>query len=197
MADNKVTFGLKNVHLWEMTDDGTAVSYGDVIPWKGATEISLDPAGDRTDDYADDSLWYSIDNNQGFTGKLTFKMAPYEVTSVIVGDFKDENGVIAQSLYQGKPVAMAFEFQGDKKATRHILYNVQFSRPGEGSSTKSDKLETGNLEFDFTAGLDPYLEVAKSKSSLDTTQEAFDAWYEKPYRVTKNAFGGSTTPPAG
>jgi phi13 family phage major tail protein len=195
MADNKVTFGLKNVHIWEMKDDGTEVTYGAVIPWKGATEISLDPAGDRTDDYADDGLWYSIDNNQGFTGKLTFKQVPYEVSSLIVGDFKDENGVIAQSLNQGKPVAIAFEFQGDKKATRHIIYNVAFSRPGEGGTTKADKLETASFEFEFTAGIDPYLDVAKAKSSPDTTAEAYGAWYDKPYRVSSKAFAG-TTPPA-
>ena len=47
MADNKVIFGLKNVHYSVITEDaetGGAI-YGAPIPLKGATEISLDPKG--------------------------------------------------------------------------------------------------------------------------------------------------------
>lgn len=181
--DNKVTFGVKNVNIHPITDSGTTITYATAIPWLGATEMSLDPAGDRLDDYADNGLWFSMDNNQGFTGKFSVKQCPYDIASVILGDLRDSNGVIAQSVNPGKSVAVTFQFEGDKKATRHILYNVIFSRTGEAGTTKSDKLETATLEFDFTAGLDPYLEVAKAKTDSETKADAYENWFKTPYRV--------------
>lgn len=180
--DNKVTLGLKRVTLAEVTDSGTAITYGTPVPFKGAVSISLDPKGDKTDEYADDGLWYSSDNDQGFTGKLQMEHLPYEVSSLILGDLKDDNGVIVQSQQAGKTVAMMFEFDGDKKAVRHVLYNVTFSRPSEGSTTKGEKSDLNKVELEFTAALDPYLGKAKSKTDPDTNAATYDAWYDAPYR---------------
>lgn len=191
--DNKVTYGLKNVHVHTFTDDGNDITYGASIPWRGAVNITLTAAGGLVTDYADDGIYNSFDNNQGFTGKFSVKQLPFEIASIILGDVKDSKGVIAESLKQGKPVALSFEFIGDAKAVRHILYNVSFSRPGVTGDTKSDKTATQTNELDFTAGIDPYLEVAKAKTSPDTDQTVYDAWFETPYRIS-GTFSGTTTP---
>ena len=50
----------------------------------------------------------------------------------------DDNGALVWPLAIRAPFGMAFEFQGDKKATRHILYNVTASRPGMEGETKGE-----------------------------------------------------------
>ncbi|MDR3241808.1 MAG: phage tail protein [Lactobacillaceae bacterium] len=187
MTENKVQYGLNNMTIIPFTDSGTDIVYKKAIPYKGAVSISLDPAGDVTSEYADNGLWFQLDNNQGFTGKMSMENLPLEVSTIILGDVADDNGVIAQSKVPGESVAIAFQFQGDKKATRHILYNVGFKRAAEGSATKADKLEIKNFEFEFTAGLDPYLEVAKAKTNPDTAETVYENWFTTPYRPTFSA----------
>lgn len=184
MAENKVQYGLKNVYVHRFTDDGTQITYETAIKYPGAVNLSLDAAGDKTDFYADNGIYWSGDNNQGFTGKLEMANMPYEISNIVLGDVRDDNGVIAQSLQQGKAVALTFEFDGDQKATRHILYNVTFARPSEAGATKSDKLDVQTKEFDITAALDPYLEIAKSKTDSKTDSKIYDDWHSKPYRPT-------------
>jgi phi13 family phage major tail protein len=181
---NKVMFGIKNVHIHPFSDDGAAINYDTALNWPGTVTLTLDPAGDRTDFYADNGLYFSQDNNQGFTGKIESALMPFEISSVVLGDRRDDNGVIAQSIANGEPVAVTFEFDGDKKATRHILYNVSFSRATEEGETKSDKADVKTSEFSITAALDPYLEIAKAKTDEATDQATYDAWYTTPYRVS-------------
>ncbi|MFP7467576.1 major tail protein [Weissella cibaria] len=184
MAENKVQFGLKNVYVHPFTDDGTQITYDTAIKYPGAVNLSLDAAGDKTDFYADNGIFWSGDNNQGFTGKLEMANMPYAISSIVLGDLRDDHGVIAQSLRQGKAVALTFEFDGDQKATRHILYNVTFARPSEAGATKSDKLDVQTKEFDITAALDPYLEIAKMKTDSETDAETYAAWHTTPYRAS-------------
>ena len=56
---NKVKFGLSNVHIAPITYSGSTVTYGTIFDLKGAVNLSLDPAGESADFYADNTKYFS------------------------------------------------------------------------------------------------------------------------------------------
>jgi len=178
MAENKVQFGLKNVHIAEATDDGVNLTYAE--PWRlrGAVEISLDPSGETNPFYADDTDFYDAVSNQGYTGKLTIATLTDQFREKILGDKYDDNGLLVESNSNKQSnFAMMFEFDGDQTQTRHVLYNVSATRPSLGGKTKEDKTEPDTQELEFTASPDPYTGQPKAKTTAKTPQAIFDKWY--------------------
>lgn len=187
VADNKVMFGLKNVTLFPLTDDGSKITYSTPVKFRGAVSLGLDPEGDKIEFEADNQVYYTADNNQGFSGKLEMALMPFEVSTIVLGDVRDTNGVILQSAKAGQAVGMAFEFDGDVKATRHILYNVTFSRPSENGETRGKKGDVKGTEFEINAALHPYFNIAKAKTDATTNDTAYQTWYTKVYEPTMQA----------
>lgn len=180
--EQKVEFGLKNVHYAPITDDGSKLTYGVPIALKGAVEISIDPEGDSNPFYADDSTYHTSVSNQGYSGKLTIARLTDEFRTTILGDTIDDKGVLIEHAdAQPKPFALLFEFSGDKKATRHVLYNVTVQRPSDGSKTKEDKIDPNTQELEFTAAIDPYTQVPKAKTTQDADATVYDSWYTTVY----------------
>jgi phi13 family phage major tail protein len=157
-TENKVEFGLKNVHYAIATDDGTKITYGEVQALPGATEISIDPEGDTSDFYADNTKYYTSVSNQGYSGKLTLARVPDAFAVAVLGEKKDETTGMQTDDTSSNPkqIALMFEFDGDKNATRHSLFYVTVTRPSIGSKTKEDKVEVNTTELSFTAAPDPY-----------------------------------------
>lgn len=166
-AENKVDFGLKNGHYAPVIDDGEKLTYGEFKPLKGSTEISIDPEGDSNDFYADDTKYFTAVSNQGYSGKLTVARLNDEFFRDVFGEKKDETTGLQydDTQVQPKKIALAFEFDGDIKQTRHVLYYVTCTRPSFGSSTKEDKIEPNTQELEFTAGPDPYKDRSKAKAN--------------------------------
>ena len=113
---NKVKFGLKNVHVWPITnEDSEKVEYGEVINVPGAVELTLDASGDSMEFYADDTIYYSQYANNGYEGSLTIALIPEDFEVKIMDNLKDKNGAIVENKNaKPKNYAMAFEFDGDK-----------------------------------------------------------------------------------
>lgn len=183
---NKVQFGVSNLHYFEVTDTGEQLKFGEAYRLPGATELELDPEGDLVKFYADNIVYYTSNNNQGYSGKLSIAMTTEDFEALAFGTEKDENGIVTENINnKGKNLALAFEFDGDKKATRHILYNVTFSRPKISSETKSEKSEPKAIELEFTLMPDPYTGKVKSKTTSTTSENVYNNWY--------TAVGGITT----
>lgn len=194
--ENKVQFGIKGIHFFQATDNGSALTYGESNALPGATELELDPEGDMIKFYADNLVYYSAPNNQGYTGKMSVANVTEKFEELAFGTEKDDKGLITENVdSKGSQLAVAFEFDGDAKATRHVLFNVTFSRPKISSETKTEKAEPKALELEFTAMPDPYTGNVKTKTSGSTSTEVYDAWYtnvagEKP--ATPPTEGGET-----
>ena len=107
----------------------------------------------------------------------------YEREQGILKETKDANGVLVETNKDVDPVyfALLFEFDGDKKAIRHVLYNCSVSsRPTLKSSTKEDTIEPGTETLSLSA--DPREDgLVKAKSGDDTTAEAYNNWYNQVY----------------
>lgn len=183
MADkeNKVNFGVKNVTLFPVNDTGTAITYEEAVKWPGAVSIELDPNGDMIELYADDMLYYLAQNNQGYNGKLEMVSIQSKIAQLILGEEVDKAGFQTETT-RAKPgaVGMAFEFDGDVKATRHLLFNVQFSRPNVAGDTKTDKVDPKTSELEFKATPNPYTDQVKTKSTPAMAAELYEAWYTTP-----------------
>ena len=185
---SKVKFGLKNAHyaLATINSDGTA-TYGEPKKLPGAVSINLDPAGEATNFYADDQVYYTIDGASGYTGTLELALIPDDFRKDCLGETADAAGVLVESANNAPAVfALLFEFTTDDKALRHVMYNCTATRPSIAGSTKGEtaemSTETLNLKVStiFNSSLDE--DVVKAKA--DKSSSAYSGWYSTVYQPT-------------
>lgn len=180
MPENKVVYGLRNAHYAVVTEnaDGT-LTYGTPVALKGSVELTLEPKGEQTDFYADDVLYYTTQSNQGYETTLTLANIPTEFKTDVLGESYDEtSGVLTESSDQ-KPsrIAFLFEFDGDQKAVRHVLYNCTVSRPSLSSATKTEAAEPRTNELSLVAAPRTNDGVVKRSTTTNTPDTTYDAWY--------------------
>ena len=179
---NKVKFNICNVHYAILTvaDDGT-FSYGTPVPMPGAVSLSLDANGEPTNFYADGYAYYIISNNMGYDGDLELAMVPESFRTDVLKEQLDSNNVLIEnSKVEAENFALLFEFDGDVKKIRHVLYKCAASRPGIESQTNEDEVEvkTETLSIKATPLANGYV---KAKSSTNTSKAVYDAWYDAVY----------------
>ena len=149
---NKVKYGLKNVYYSIITLANNIPSYGTPVHIPGAVNLTLSPVGEKVKFAADDMEDYFAENvNNGYDGSLEMALVPDSFRTDVLGDIVDDNGAIIENANATvKRFALMFEFDGDDKKARHVLYNVLANRPNiEGttrSSTKEPKSETLEIE---------------------------------------------------
>lgn len=153
-TQNKVKFGLSQVHIYPITsDDAAGTKYETGFPLLGAVNLSLSPEGDSESFYADNKAYYVSTSNNGYSGSLEMAMLNDDFYTKILGMKLDAaSGLMVESLSDvSKEFAMAFQFEGDKNATRHVLYRCKATRPKVEGETTSDKTTPQTDSFDFTA----------------------------------------------
>jgi len=183
MAENKVTFGLKNVHYAPFTVTAGAITYGTPVRILGSVDISLEPRGDMAEFYADDMLYYSAENNQGYDGTLNAANIPESFATDILSEEMDETDLVIteKANVETKPFALLFEFDGDVKAIRHVLYSCTAKRPKVSSATKTNSKEPNVNELTFVSSPRETDLAVKTKTTATTPAGIHDAWYTKVY----------------
>lgn len=176
---NKIKYGLRNVHYAVVTEEPAtgAITYGAPKRLPGGVSLTLNPAGEQFDFYADDSSYYSESTNNGYDGEMELANLTDEFRVDVLGDeFVD--GVIYENADQvTKRFALMFEFQGDLKAKRHILYYCSASRPTVSGNTKGATTEPQTSALSFTARPRPTDKLVKADSTPEVQAAAYDAWY--------------------
>lgn len=182
--EQRVEYGLKNVHYAVITDSGTALTYGTPKKLIGAVDISLNPKGETNPFYADDIEFHSTNSNDGYEGDLTIARITDEFRVDVLGDKIDEKGILVErGDATPKRIALLFEFASDKNAVRHVLYNVSVARPSDSSKTKEGKADPNTQKLTFRAALDPYTQIPKAKSTQSADKTTYDAWYTTVYKT--------------
>ena len=184
---NKVKFNIRNVHYALLTiDDDGSYSFGTPVAMPGAVSLSLDPNGEPSIFYADGYAYYTISNNQGYEGDLELALVPDSFRTDVLKESLDSNKVLVEDAsIATEKFALLFEFDGDVKKIRHVLYNCSASRPTIESATKEDEIEVKTETLTITAS--PLQDgFVKARTSDTTTETAYDNWYKEVYVPTKN-----------
>lgn len=180
--NNKVKYNLKNAHyaLLTIAENGD-VSYGTPTAIPGSVSISLDANGEPENFYADGIAYYVINNNMGYEGDLELALIPESFRTEVLKESLDDNGVLIENAQvELVSFALLFEFDGDQRHIRHVLYNCAASRPGIEGKTNEDtrEVQTETLTIKATP-LSSGLVKAKTGNTTDTT--VYNDWYKSVY----------------
>ena len=183
LKKNKVKFGLNKVHyakIMSWTDDGVP-TFATPVRIPGAVSLSIDASGGADNFYADNGVYYVINNNSGYEGDLEIALVTTDFATEILGEKLDNNGVlIEKNDAELAQFALLFEFEGDKNKIRHVLYRCSASRPATESATTEEETEvkTETLSLKATALPDG---LVKSKTCENTDETTYNNWYKNVY----------------
>ena len=97
MPNNKITFGLRNVHYSIATQDNNGNwSFDTPVALPGAQEFSSEVVGGSTNVYADDTLYASLVQNAGRTLTLKFTEIPDDFKTAVLGYKRLANGNLVE-----------------------------------------------------------------------------------------------------
>lgn len=177
---NKVKYGLKNAHYALLTigEDGT-VTYGKPIPIPGSVSLTMDAQGDTSTFYADNMAYFVTAANDGYSGTFEVALIPDQFRQDVLHETMDEAAqVLVENINnQTSPFALLFEFDGDKKATRHVLYNCTCTRPSVSGGTTTNTKEPSTETMNLTASPLPNGNT-KARTTVDTPAAQYAGWYD-------------------
>lgn len=189
---NKVKYNLKNVHAAVLTEsvvrNETVFTYGKPKPIPGAVSLALDAEGESSPFYADGIVYFRTVTNNGYSGDLEIALIPEWFRTEVLQEELDNKGVLTEKSSNAESVkfALLFEFDGDEKAIRHVMYKCTCSRPSLESETKEDTIEPGTEKLTITA--DPRSDgLVKARTGDDVDQATYDSWYEEVYETQPEA----------
>ena len=152
MAENKVQFGLKNVHYAVISySAGGVISFGTPKAIKGAVTLTLDAQGDVTPFYADNVTYYQSIANNGYSGSLEMARYPDDMLKDVWGyTLGATSKVLTENAEtEAKEFALLYQISGDADEQFYVLYKCTGTRPAVGSTTntatKEPQTQTSNI----------------------------------------------------
>lgn len=182
MAENKVQFGLKNVHYSVISYSGSTISYGTPKAIPGAVTLTLDAQGDVTPFYADNvTYWQSIANN-GYSGSLEMARYPDEMLEDIWGmTLGSTSKVLTENANtEPKEFALLYQISGDADEQYYVLYRCTGTRPAVGSTTTTNTKEPQTMSSDISA-LPTSAGMVMARTTKDTPAATKTAWFNSVF----------------
>lgn len=182
---NKVKFGLRNIYYAKLTTNSETgdITYGTPVHATGAISLSLSPVGDNAELYAEDSLYFTQANNQGYSGEMELALLNDSFLTDIMGYETDDNGALIENADQvPSAFALGFEVQGDTKGKRIWFYNCTCARPNQEASTKTNGIEPSTDKLSIVVA--PRLTDKQVKAVLtlsDTNVSAYNSFFTSVY----------------
>lgn len=186
---NKVKYNLKNVHYAPLTFGETGTpSWGKPVPIPGAVSLTLSAEGDVTTFYADGRKYYVCASNNGYSGDLEIALVPDSFHKDILKMKEDsEKKILSEySDVETVPFALLFQFDGDVKGTRHVLYNCTATRPQISGKTNDGKKapQTETLTLDAAPMEDG---LVRSRTTEETGESDYNGWFQQVWTPTEAA----------
>ncbi|MBQ6134261.1 MAG: phage tail protein [Lachnospiraceae bacterium] len=179
---NKVKFGLRNCYYAKATMGASGdITFGTPVAMPGAVSLSLDPEGESENFYADDSVYFVVSTNNGYSGDLELALIPESFLKDIMHENEDTNGVIVESKdAQPEHFALLFDFTGDQKKIRHCMYYCTAQRAGIAGDTKEDKTEVKTEKLTIKSTPLPN-GIVKAKTGSNTADSVYNSWFSRVY----------------
>ena len=175
---NKIRYGLTNVYYSIYTS-----SYAAPVRINGAVNLSLSPVGEMTSFIADNIEYYTVHGNNGYDGTIEIALVPESFKTGCLGYKIDGDGVLFEDpTATPTQFALLFEFTGDDKAIKHVLYNCKAYRGNiDVSATTSKEVKTETLNL--TARPDANSRV-KAKTTATSDATVVTNWYTTVHAYT-------------
>lgn len=183
MSENKVKFGLSNVHFAKITESDGVITYATPVALPGAVSLSVDPEGETTPFYADNIKYYIATSNQGYTGDLELAMTPDEFLTTILGQIADTNGALFESADDvNARFALMGEIDGDKKKRRFVYFDCTATRPTTEANTLEEAKEPQTDTISITMSARSTDKAIKAVIEPTTENQAvYDTFFTKVY----------------
>ena len=184
---NKIKYGLKNVYYAKATiaSDNTA-TFATPVAIPGAVNLTLDPQGDRSPFYADNIEYYVSVANNGYEGDLEMALVPESFEKDILGMVEDNKDVLLEDA-NAEPAhfALLFQFEGDQRAKKHVIYNCTATRQSIEGETKGEninpKTETLSLRAAPIHVSAINKDIVKAKTTDTTDSTTYSGWNSAVY----------------
>lgn len=185
---NKVKYGLKNVYYAVATiDTDNKATYTTPVAWKGAVNLSLDAEGDTTKFRADNMNYWIGQSNNGYSGDFESALIPDSFKKDVLGYAEDADGALYEVKdVQTKYFALLFQFEGDEKATRHVMYKCSATRPSVSGATTDETIEPQTETLSITADAITVAAVNADvvKASAKEGDNAYANWFSAVHQPT-------------
>lgn len=189
---NKVKYGLKNVYYAKGTfNANNEATFATPIPIPGAVNLSLDAEGGTNKFRADNIDYWIGQSNNGYSGDLEIALIPDSFRKDILGDIEDPNGILIEDAdAKTEYFALLFQFEGDVKNTRHVMYKCSATRPSVAGQTTDEEIEpqTDTLTLTCAAMHNAALDknIVKGKCPEENTAK-YNNWFNAVYQPTGSA----------
>ncbi|MED4783442.1 major tail protein [Brevibacillus choshinensis] len=192
MTQNKVTFGLEKLHIafFDVAAQGQP-AWKAPIPIPGAVRWTPEAQGESSTFYADNTAYFVISSNNGYTGELELALVPDAVLAEMLGWELDDNGMLVEvSNAIPKKFALMGQVQGDQKNRRFVYYDCQATRPAKERTTKGESIEVTTDVLNLTISpieIEGKMVVKGDLELNDTNATAYNSFFTSVY---KPVFGG-------
>jgi phi13 family phage major tail protein len=187
---NKVKYGLKSVYYAPLTITETGgvytYTYGTPKALLGAVNLSLEAQGELTTFRADNVDYWVASSNNGYEGDFELALLSDDFKQDCLGELKDSNDVLYEvANATPKTFALLFQFEGDAKARRHVMYECTATRPAMASQTTDTTITpvTDSITIKAVARKDNNV-VKASTPYDDNTSTTYTGWFSAVYNVT-------------
>ncbi|WFB57472.1 major tail protein [Paenibacillus sp. BR1-192] len=189
MSQNKVTFGLSRVHIAFVDDTATDLpAWETPVAVPGAVRLTPEAQGESSTFYADNTSYFVITSNNGYTCELEMANVPDDVKAKMLGWEVDDNGMLLEiSDARPKKFALMGEVQGDKRNRRFVYYDCQADRPAKELTTKGESVEPNTDVFNMSVSpieIDNRMVVKGDLELSETNATAFNSFFTAVYLPT-------------
>ncbi len=182
---NVVNWGLRQSAWAEIIkDDRGNETYGTLKKLIGVRVINFSPQGDLAKEYADGGVVYTGRSNDGYTGTMEFSSMPEDFWLYITDEMSDKKNVAFENqVSTEKKFVLLWEWEQDKKGTRHIMYSVVANRPDLNSTTSGDG---GSMTFqrqtlNISASPRKKDRIVKARTTSETDEDVYNNWFTTLY----------------